>query len=314
MKRTCLGLLGGVLVSALFSGCIGVYGTIRIVHVTEPGQPAVEPGKAPAPTAEATSAKAVEPAKKPEPAPAKAVQPEKKKDQPVVVAKATPPAAVKPPPPANRKTDALSLPATRDARMTHHPSEIDNNSGRSNRLRVTSILKKSSEFVIIDFDRAALKAFVDKYAGQDFEGKLVLVVREVQGGAAKVEVCALDSAVDWNEGETDLSKAQKGEASALEAQTGTTKWKTPDGQEVEKFKDLIYKDDAVVPLVNSKSVNAENGSGEVAIPLDDAFIRHLGMDPNCRGLVLFHREQNSKVDFFSRDQNGKVPKLEVSTK
>lgn len=301
------------LASALFSGCIGVHGTIRVVHVTEPGQPAVEPAKASAPTAEATPAKAVEPAKA-EPTPAKAVQPEKKSEAPVAVAKVAPPAAVKPPPPAKRKADTLTLPATRDTRMTHHSSELDNNSGKSNRLRVTSITKKSSEFVLLDFDRAALKAFLDQYAGQDFEGKLSLVVREVQGGAAKVEVCALDSAVDWNEGDNDLKKAAPGEATAIEAQTGKTKWKTASGEEVEKFRDLIVKDDAVVALVNSKGVTADNGSGEIEIPLDDAFLRHLATDPNCRGIVLFHREPNSKVDFFSRDQHGKSPKLVVSTK
>ena len=40
MKRKLVGLIGGVLASALFSGCIGVYGTIRVVHVTEGAAPA----------------------------------------------------------------------------------------------------------------------------------------------------------------------------------------------------------------------------------------------------------------------------------
>lgn len=219
----------------------------------------------------------------------------------------------KPVPPAERKADKITLDATRDTRFTHHSQELNRNSGKSNRLRVRGIERGSAELVAIDFDRTKLKNFVEKYEGQSFSGKLKLHVRDVLNGSAKVEVCTLDAGVNWKEGKGNLDKGKPGEATALEAQVGSKKWVTPQGQEVKQFKDLVYKKGQIVTVLNSAGVEID-GSGPVEIPLDEKFIRHYAVSPDVKGMVLFHRDNECKVDFFSKDQYGKVPTLVIETK
>ncbi len=219
----------------------------------------------------------------------------------------------KPAPPKVRKADQITLEATRDTRFTHHSSEVNRNSGKSNRLRARGIERGSAELVVIDFDRPKLKSFVKKYEGQSFSGKLKLHVRQVQNGSAEIKVCALETGSEWNEGSGVLDKAKPGEATALEAQAGREKWVTPEGKEVKEIKDLIYRDGEIIVKKNEHGLNVSD-AGPVEIKLDEEFIRHYATSPEVKGMVLYHWDNDSKVDFFSRDQYGKAPELVVETK
>ncbi len=277
-KLAVIGVVGAGL-----SGCVGVNGTIRVIHEykgTEPQKTAAE-----APAAEKKMPQQAE----------------------------TKPSAVKAVPPAERKADSITLEAARDTRLTHHSQELNLNSGKSNRLRARGIERGSAELVVIDFDRSKLKRFVEKYEGQSFSGKLMLHVRQVQDGSAEVKVCALETASQWNEGSGVLDKAKPGEATALEAQAGRKKWVTPKGKEVKEFKDLVYRNGEIIATKNEHGVKI-SGSGPVAITLDGDFIRHYATSPNVKGMVLYHWDNDAKVDFFSRDQYDKAPELVVKTK
>ena len=104
---------------------------------------------------------------------------------------------------------SLRLLPTKDARILGHRSEVGQNCGRSARLRTVGIKRGSAEFVIMDFDRAALKAFLEKNKGKTITGKLVLVVRQVQGPKTKLEVATIDAGVDFP---ALLARASAGES------------------------------------------------------------------------------------------------------
>lgn len=211
--------------------------------------------------------------------------------------------------------EELALPATRDARIMGHRTEVKYNGGTSSRLRAVSVTKSSAEFVIMDFDRAALKAFVDRHKGKALTGKLVVFLREVQRDTAKVEVASLDSATDWNEGERSQQAAEKGECCAAAAQLDVKEWTRPDGTKVNTFRDLIYDAAAkkIRTVLNSKSVEVKAGqTGTIEIELDEKLLRHIATNDKCRGIFLFHRSSRAQVDFFSREQNRKVPRLTVA--
>ncbi|MFW5870877.1 MAG: hypothetical protein ACOC6C_05725 [Verrucomicrobiota bacterium] len=279
-RKEMYGLSLAVAAAFLMSGC-----TVRVVHQYEGAEAPKEIKEVPAKEKAAPEKKTVQ------------VKTEKKK----------------PAPPAVRKADKITLEATRDTRFTHHSSEVNRNSGKSNRLRTRGIERGSAELVVVDFDRAKLKGFVKKYEGQSFSGKLKLHVRQVQNGSAEVKVCALETASEWNEGSGVLDKAKPGEATVLEAKTGQEKWVTPEGKEVKEFKDLIYRDGEIIVKDNEHGVNVSD-SGPVEIQLDEEFIRHYATSPNVKGLVLYHWDNDAKIDFFSRDQYGKAQQLVVETK
>ena len=54
-------------------------------------------------------------------------------------------------------------------------------------------------------------------------------------------------------------------------------------------------------LLNSRGVEVDKQK-EVSIDLDEKLIRHLATAENCRGLALFTRTPDAKVDFFSRER------------
>lgn len=213
------------------------------------------------------------------------------------------------PPKAAKPVTATFLP-TRDTRITCHPSEVTHNHGRANRLRTVGIQRVSAELVLIDFDRTAIKAFLDLNVGKEIEGQLTLHVYEVQDGPAKVEVAALDSGTDWVEGTKTMQQADKGESCFLAAQKDVAPWTTADGQVVANLKELLYDaaSDKIKTLLNGQGVEVSN-QNNIAIPLDAAFVKHLGTSATCRGLVLFNRHPKAKVDFYSRDQNRRNPTL-----
>ena len=211
----------------------------------------------------------------------------------------------------------LTLEATKDGRILGHRSEVNQNCGKSSRLRTVGIMRGSAEFVIMDFDRARLKAFIEVNKGKALSGKLMLNVRQVQGGEkAKLEVASLDCSVDWVEGEGSQKKAQRGEACALAAQFDVKKWAKADGTEVGRFKELVYDGKEVTTVLNSKGVEVSKADAKkyVEIELDEALIKHLGTDANCRGLFLLHRDKRVKADVYSREQNRRGPKLVVTAK
>ena len=209
---------------------------------------------------------------------------------------------------------SLKLEPTKDARVLGHRSEVGQNCGRSSRLRTVGIKQGSAEFVIMDFDRAALKAFLEKNEGKTISGKLVLVVRQVQGPKTKLEVATIDAGVDWVEGTKSQQDAEKGECCALWAQQVVKKWAPADGKEVGRFKELVYDGEKVTTVLNSKGVELakDDGGKTVEIELDEKLVKHLGTNQNCRGLFLFHRDPQAKVDVFSREQNRKQPRLVVT--
>ncbi|MCX7591756.1 MAG: hypothetical protein N2255_09025, partial [Kiritimatiellae bacterium] len=186
------------------------------------------------------------------------------------------------------------------------------------RLRMVGIQRTSAEFAIMDFDRAELKSFLEKNKDKQVKAKLVVVIREVQGveeTPVNLEVGAIDCAVDWNEGEGSQVKAQKGESCALAAQAEEKKWATPEGKEVAQFRDLVWADGKLLVPVNAKSVpiSKDMKNVPVEIELESAFLRHLAQDANCRGIFLFHRDKNAKIDIYSREQAQYPPQLVLAT-
>ncbi len=216
-------------------------------------------------------------------------------------------------PRVNAGPGSLILDVTRDARITCRPSEATLNSGKSERLRTRSILKSSAEIVILDFDGDKLKAFLEKRPDRKIQGQLILQVREVQGGPAKVEVASLESSVDWGEGDKSQKAAAKGESCYLAAQKDVEPWTTPAGKKVANLKELFYDSDkkAVTALLNSKSVEVSKDQKAVVIELDEKLVRRLGSDVFCRGLLLFNRHADAKVDFYSRERKDMAAKLVV---
>jgi hypothetical protein len=211
----------------------------------------------------------------------------------------------------------LTLKPTKDARILGHEQERDQNGGQSTRLRAVGIARDSAEFPIMDFDHAAVKAYLDQNKDKKFKAKLVLPLREVQGlpeTPVKLEVATLDSAVDWNEGQGNQKKAEKGECCALAAQFGEKKWTTVSGKEVEQFKDLVWDGEKVTTVLNGKGVDIgkDDGTKTVEIELDDVVLKHLATNPNCRGLFLFHRDKGARIDIFSREQAQKCATLVVT--
>lgn len=206
---------------------------------------------------------------------------------------------------------------TKDLRLMCHTEEQDANGGQSTRLRTTSLERSGAEFPVMDFDHAALKAFLDENKGKKVTAKLVLVIREVAGvqdAPVKLEAAAVDSAVDWNEGEGNQVKAKKGEACYAAAQAEEKKWATADGKEVASFLELVQKDGQPTGLVNGKGADVAKDAADktVEIVLDEAFLKHLATDAKCRGLFLFLRDKTARIDVFSREQNAKTPKLILS--
>jgi hypothetical protein len=133
-----------------------------------------------------------------------------------------------------------------------------------------------------------------------------------------VEVCALDSAVDWNEGDKNGAQAAEGESCFTAAQFGVKQWQTAAGKDVNDIGALLYDKaiDEILTKLNSKSleISRDHAGQPVTFELDEEVVKHLAASETCRGLVLFHRDRSSKVGFFSMDQHGKGSSLTVTAK
>ena len=209
---------------------------------------------------------------------------------------------------------ALTLPATKDVRVTCHRDEADFNGGASPRLRTSNIKQNAAEVTLLDVDRAALAAFLEKNKDKTIAAKLVLVSRGLHhGSSAKVELAALDTDSDWIEGDKNAAKAVKGEPTFLAAQFETKLWTGADGKEVANLRDLFYDtaaDTVKTPLnAHTLTVKASEEDKEVSFDLDAKFLTHVATDAHCKGLILFNRDRNMLADFYSREQDGKGAKL-----
>ncbi|MCW8130502.1 MAG: hypothetical protein KIS92_09155 [Planctomycetota bacterium] len=213
----------------------------------------------------------------------------------------------------------LALPATKDVRVTFYPAEAEFNGGRSPRLRTSNIKLNAGEAILMDFDRAAVAAFLEKNKARQVSAKLVLVSRGLRhGSSAKVEVAALDTASDWVEGEQAQAAAAKGEPTFKAAQHETKAWTTPDGKEVANLRDLFYDSamDTLKTLLNENSVTVRTADSEkpVEVELDAKFLEHLAKAPACKGLIVFNRDRSMLSDFYSREHDTHGPKLVLTAR
>ena len=211
----------------------------------------------------------------------------------------------------------LALPATKDVRVTGHPDEAEFNGGASPRLRTSNIKQNAAEVSLLDFDRAALAAFLEKNKDKTVSAKLVLVSRGLHhGSSAKVELAALDTDSDWIEGDKNAAKAAKGEPAFVAAQFETKPWTSADGKELANLRELFYDtatDTVKTPLnANALTVKETEEDKAVSLSLDAKFLTHLATDARCKGLILFNRDRTMLADFYSREQDGKGPKLVVT--
>ena len=122
----------------------------------------------------------------------------------------------------------LSLPPTKDVRITFYPAEAEFNGGASPRLRTRNIKLNAGEAIIMDFDRAVLAAFMDKNKDKHIAARLILVSRRLHhGSTAKIEAATLDTTSEWIEGDKSQTKASKGESTFVAAQFETKPWTPP---------------------------------------------------------------------------------------
>lgn len=208
----------------------------------------------------------------------------------------------------------LALPATKDARITFYPTEADFNGGRSPRLRTSNIKLNAGEAILMDFDRTAITAFLEKQKDRQVLAKLVLVSRGLRhGSTAKVEVASLDTASDWIEGEQAQAAAAKGEPTFKAAQHETKAWTTSEGKDVPNLRDLFYDaaTDTIKTLLNGPAVTVKTGDSEkpIEVELEGKFLEHLAKEPACRGLIVFNRDRSMLADFYSREHDTNGPKL-----
>lgn len=214
------------------------------------------------------------------------------------------------------KPGKVTVECTRDAKFSGHSSEVNYNYGRANRLRVMRIHNGHTELVVLDFDRGKLKQFVSARSGRELSGELVLYVREVQNGPGELHAATLQTASEWKEGNTLGGAATKGDCCYAWARYQVERWKTADGKEVDGLRGVFYdvKNDKVTTVANSKTVEVKSGQNAVKLELDDKVVRDLALNDKCKGLVLWHRHSQAKLDFFSRRQSRKNPRLVVIAK
>ena len=166
----------------------------------------------------------------------------------------------------------------------------------------------------MDFDRAAVAAFLEKNKDKPIAAKLVLVSRGLHhGSTAKVETAALDTSSDWIEGDKSQTKASKGEATFVAAQFETKPWTTADGKDVANLRDLFYDEDAdtIKTMQNANTLTVKDSDAEkpVVLELDAKFVEHLAKAAACKGLIVFNRDRNMLADFYSREHDANAPKL-----
>lgn len=227
------------------------------------------------------------------------------------------PVATKTPPPTTPAGNGkgLQLVAVKNGRILFHASESDFNGGGVHRLRASGLALDSADVAIIDFDRTALKTFLDKNKGKQVSAAMELSIRDLdKDQPGKLELAALDTGSDWIQGDKEAQQAGKGEPCNSAAAFGVKSWTTPDGKNVDNLRTLLFGTSKT--LMNSAGVNVTSADKQktVSIPLDAKFLEHLATDAACKGVVVFTRGNNARVSFSSRDKEGKEPRLVVTVK
>jgi exo-rhamnogalacturonan lyase-like protein len=230
----------------------------------------------------------------------------------------TPDAGKAPMPKPSIKGKTAVFQAYRDARISCHPSEETQNSGRATRLRIKNANSKSGELSILDFNTDAMKAFLNKHKGKGIKATLVLKTLQLQYLPATLQVTGLVSASDWREGDGVGSAAKPGQCNFKWAQHGKLRWKTADGKDAADIRALFYDKPGKKPTVkiNAATVEIKAGIKTVEVPIDEWLIKDLAENPNNRGLVLFVAQpmnvKKAVIDFKSKEAKGNPHlKLEV---
>ncbi len=207
----------------------------------------------------------------------------------------------------------ITLQGVRDAKFGSHSSQVNQNFGTANRLRTKGIQAGHCEIVVIDFDRTELRRFVAARRGRKLSGELELHVWQVQEGPGDIHVATLQTASEWEEGEKRGEQAEEGESCYNWARYEVERWKTQDGEEVDNLRDLFYDrdNDKVKTVENSHSPTVSDDDRTVTIKLDEVMIKHLALNENCRGLILFNRIPEARIDFYSRRQADRRYSLKV---
>lgn len=214
--------------------------------------------------------------------------------------------------------DDTTLLPTKDTRILFNDAERTLNGGQSTRLQVCDIAGREPEFGLIDFDRAAIKAFIRARARAKITATLKLVARDVVPAAAsgKLEVFPLITTAEWSEGSGDHAEAKAGEPNALFAAAPDKKWLNVKNKPVESFLELISsaKDGGKAAMINSVGVeiSGQVANQELSLVLDAALIQVLANQQNCNGLVLFTRSKACRLAVYSREQVNAWPRLVLS--
>lgn len=214
--------------------------------------------------------------------------------------------------------DDTTLLPTKDTRILFNEAERSLNGGQATRLQVCDIAGKEPEFILIDFDHAAIKGFLKARARAKVTGTLKLTVRDVNPATAsgKLEAFPLISGSEWIEGSGGHEAAKAGEPCALFAAAPDKKWLNAKGKPVETFLDVIIsaKDGAKTAMINSASleISSKLANLEQSMVLDAALLNAMANQANCIGLVLFTRSKDCRLAVFSREQTASQPKLVLS--
>jgi hypothetical protein len=209
--------------------------------------------------------------------------------------------------------ELLSLEPTKDVRIFFDVNEQDLNGGQSTRLRARSLGGYCDEAILMDFDHQAIADFVSKNKDKTVTGSLSLFALGVEGDTkVTVEISAFDTASDWAEGDKTGDAASAGDVTFLCASHPQGKWKGADDKPIANFAH-VFLDASGSPkaLLNSSSLTVDQSQKDtqVSVTLDAKFVKHLATVQTSKGLVIFTRKENVKVDFASKEQDRQHPKL-----
>jgi hypothetical protein len=160
-------------------------------------------------------------------------------------------------------------------------------------LRVRSVSGFCEEALIMDFDRPAIAAFLEKNKGKTVTATLTLFCLGSEGASpVKAEVATLDTTAEWGEGDKSGDTAAKGEVTLKAARYGEAQWTDAAGKTVVNLQEVFLDaSNNVKGLANASPMTVEKAQDgkQVSVVLDAKFVQHLATSPVCKGLVIFIR-------------------------
>ncbi len=218
------------------------------------------------------------------------------------------------------KMNEFPFEPTKDVRVSFDPAETAHNGGGCTVLRVRAAKEAAAECILMDFDHKALATVIEKNAKtKGMTIKLQLVLRGmVSLQKATIEAALLETPSEWLEGDKNFQMAVKGEVTPMAPAYQVDKWLNTKGKPVYDLRELFYDkiSNGLLSMGNSKTVDVDPSQIEktIELELDPKFAYNLVKNPASKGLILFTRsgDFNTAVDFYSKEQNGKPPKLVVS--